>query len=75
MAAVVLAFLGGAFAQSVASPAGLSTLVQASPSYHVGVLARKAVGAEGELMGAVLALAGITVIIAAATIVIYRRSA
>jgi hypothetical protein len=70
----LLAFLDGAFAQSVAPPGGLSTLVQASPSYHHGVLARGAVGAEGELTGAVLALVGITVIIAAATIVIYRRS-
>jgi hypothetical protein len=39
------------------------------------VLARSAVGGEGNVAGSILALVIITVIVGAATIVLYRRSA
>lgn len=72
---VLLAFLGGVFAQSPTPPGPLRTLVQASPSYHLVVLARGAVGGEQDVTSAVLALAVATVVVAVATIAIYRRSA
>lgn len=71
---VLLGFLGGAFAQTVAPPGALRTLVQASPSYHLVQLARSAVGGEGDVTVAVLALAVITVIVTGATVIIYRGS-
>ena len=71
---VLLAFLGGVFAQSVTPPGALRIIVQASPSYHLVVLARCAVGGEGNVAGSILALVIITVIVGSATIVLYRRS-
>ena len=72
---VLLAFLGGVFAQSPAPPGALRTIVQLSPSYHLTELARIAVGGAGDATGPLVGLVISTVIIGAATLVIYRRSA
>lgn len=71
---VLLAFLGGVFAQSVAPPGALRTLVQVSPSYHFVELVRRAVGGDGAWITPILSLVVITLVIAVATVVLYRRS-
>lgn len=53
----------------------MRTIVQVAPSYHLTVLARQALGADGDPTNALIALVVITIVIAAATLVIYRRTA
>lgn len=71
---VLLAFLGGAFAQSPAPPGALRTIVQLSPSYHITELARIAVGGNEDVMGPLVGLVISTAIVSAATLLIYRHS-
>lgn len=75
VAFVLLAFLGGTFAQSDDPPAALEKIVQLSPSYHLTELARQAVGGEGSASTAVAALAASTVLLAIGVVAIRRRAA
>ena len=74
VAFVLLAFLGGAFAQTEDPPDALKQIVQISPSYHLVALVRIAVGAEGSVAVHVAALSAATAVLAAAVVVIRRRT-
>jgi ABC-2 type transport system permease protein len=74
VAFVLLAFLGGAFAQSDDPPAALEAIVQLSPSYYLVELARYAVGAEASVAVSIAALAVSTIVLTAVVVAIRRRT-
>lgn len=74
VAFVLLAFLGGAFAQSDEVPAALEEIVHLSPSYYLVELARHAVGAEASVGLAIAALIGSTVVLTAVVVALRRRT-
>ena len=75
VAFVALAFLGGVFAQTEDPPDVLRGVVQVVPSYHLVVLARRAVGGEGSVWVPIAALALMTAVLVLVVVVLRRRSA
>ena len=71
---MLLAFLGGAFAQSDDPPAAIAPIVQLSPSYYVVELARYAVGAEASVVVSIAALVVSTIVLTAVVAAIRRRT-
>ena len=75
VAFVLLAFLGGAFAQSDDPPRALEHIVQASPSYHLVELARHAAGGAASVGPAILGVTASTLMLAGLVLVVRRGSA
>lgn len=75
VAFVLLAFLGGAFAQSEDPPAALEPIVQLSPSYYLVELSRYVVGGQRSVPGEGFAtLVASTAILALLVVAVRRRA-